>query len=206
MKLSIRVINKRSLKSRFKQLYHSVLTVLLLSICLSVASSKIYAQSNTLNTGDRVKVKAPTVNSDIFNGTVTGLSSSAIRIQSKNSETTVPLASIEELYVHNGKKRNVKAGAFLGFLTGGITFGVSFTESGSDDLTAYSNALVVLGGGMVGAAAGAIAGIFIRSDRWVNIPVVGLMSSPSSGYLNGPTVSPMISVQWSLGKKKGHSN
>lgn len=111
MKFTNQFIDKRSCTWRFQRLHLSILTVFLTGLLL-VSQSTSFAQINKLNAGDRVKVKAPTMNNEILIGTVAELSSSAIRIKSKQSDFTIPLGSIENLYVHKGEKGILTPGPF----------------------------------------------------------------------------------------------
>jgi hypothetical protein len=129
-----------------------------------------------LPTGVRVRVS-----SNAFRGTVQGVllrgdaTSIHIAPESVGAVQSVPLASITKLEAALERRRNPLLGAVVGTVAFGL-LGASFPvdpatchDPSSTDFCSRTEA--VGAGAFVGAALGAVAGLFIKSDRFVVVDV-----------------------------------
>ena len=104
----------------------------------------------------------------------------------------IPLASVERLEVARGRRTTAREGALVGGLAGGVLGGLvaggitkTLCEIGSDCRVETAQASLVGAGlfGAAGAAAGALIGLAMKTDRWERLPVdrvrVGIRPAPS---------------------------
>ncbi len=119
--------------------------------------------------GDRVRVTAPTLDIDKYDGTLQALAGDTLTINSLR----VALIWVTGLDIHRGTKSNAGKGAAIGLLVGAgiaVAAGIWFSEAfnGSTQgvcetgCISWAVTLALLGAG-IGAA--------IRTDRWEEVPL-----------------------------------
>ena len=145
-------------------------------ICiLGGASTKIAAQE-PLVSGSRVRVTAPDC----------ALRGEAATFRTLRADTLVlettecPLASVTRFDVSRGQKSHALLGAGIGFTAGALGAVVicKVVEKGSCELTDDDITLeAALITGAIGGLAAGIAGYFIKTDRWEEVPLERLRVS-----------------------------
>ena len=115
-------------------------------------------------------------------GRLTLVSGDTIMIAARDSMWVYDLNEVSRVEVSRGRKSHWLAGAGIGFVVGAATAYVALSSGGSTstcDQSANQDAvsvgeciaLAALVGGVPGAGLGAVAGLFIRSERWQDVPV-----------------------------------
>ena len=143
---------------------------------LGGAPTEIAAQA-PLTSGSRVRVTAPDCG---LRGQATGFQ--ALRAGTLVLETTeCPLSSVTRLDVSRGERSQWARGLGVGFL-GGALIGAVYggTHAGTDAWDLPTEVAVGLGAaffGAGGALVGGIAGYFIKTDRWEEVPLERLSVS-----------------------------
>lgn len=182
-------------------------STLFLLLFASFSFSQVYAQTEGVKEGDRVRVTAPTVKSGKIKGTVSSLSSEVLLVSVKDTIIFIPNESIRKLEISDGKKRNIGKGAIIGGISGGVFLGIvslatnepckegewCFFEMSNREAFGFGALAGALGGGLNGA----IIGTFIKTNRWKKVPVsvsINRIKSANS-YLAG---EPVLSIRVSL--------
>ena len=171
------------------------------------------AQSDLLDAGDRVRITVTSRSPSRVIGTLVAFTPSSVTIATEQETLYIQKASIEQLAVSLGKKRNTIRGALVGGATGGIVLGMTALADSPPDNPCVSipgficgrdeviNARAVISktimGVVTGAAAGAMIGTFIRTDRWEKCPLqVSLELEPAGG--DERPVTGAVSIRWPL--------
>lgn len=130
-------------------------------------------------------------------GRLARLTGDTIVIEAGDSTATHPLKSVSRVEASAGTRSHWLAGAGIGFAVGWTVAYVALSSGGSTstcDQSANQDAasvggciaLATLVGGMPGFGLGAVAGLFIRSERWREVPLNRLRVSagpePGSGF------------------------
>lgn len=103
---------------------------------------------------------------------------------------SIERADIRQLQISDGRRRNPGKGALLG---AGVGLGVGVLAAATlDDCTVGTSRfwfdlcegeedVLILGSMVAGAAWGALIGMFIKSERWVDVPPAALTLGPDRG-------------------------
>lgn len=121
-------------------------------------------------------------------GRLTLISGDTILMVAGDSTLAYDLNAVSRVEVSRGRKSHWLAGAGIGFVVGAATAYVALNSGGSTSTcdrsanqdavsTGECIALAALVGGVPGAGLGAVAGLFIRSERWQDVPVDRLQVS-----------------------------
>lgn len=173
-----------------KNRWYCVLIALILFLGLTL-SSNTFAQIKNLDSGDKVRVYAPSIEYQAIYGTIYDITASALFLDSDDFSIRIPFDTIKSLDLHRGKRRNTGKGAFIGtasgILIGGIFGLVAYEECESDafcwDFGRGAQALFGAGlGAASGLVIGSIIGFWTITDRWVEVPI-----NVSIGYNYFPT-------------------
>lgn len=178
-------------------------------ILLLASFSAVMAQETTpgLEAGDRVRVTfpcdralgtafQPTGRVCRSDGRLALLTRDTIVIAAGNSTTAHSLESVSRVEVGTGTKSHWLPGAAIGFAVGWTAAYVALSSGGSTstcDQSANQDAVSVgecvalsaLVGGVPGFGLGALVGIFIRSERWQDVPLDRVRVSAGSGPGDG---------------------
>ena len=154
---------------------HSALVVLALALAVAPPDGVIAQDTLTVKVGSRVRVTAPELDLDKYDGTVAVVRSDTLTV----GTVQVPLASVTRLDVHKGRKGNVGKGAIIGTLVGvptGLALGVFYQQacSNTSDIGETCLALIPIGAvavGLAGALVGGTIGSLIKTDRWEEVPL-----------------------------------
>ncbi|MDZ7690145.1 MAG: hypothetical protein U5K69_03140 [Balneolaceae bacterium] len=173
----------------------------------------IHAQIIGIEEGDRVKVMVPSMSDRDIVGTILGITESVVELSTRKEMISIPVVSIEKLYVTNGEKKNTGKGFLVGAVSGGFILGLTAAVTNPPPENCNQNpsfmcgafefsaveafALGAVGGILVGGATGAIIGVFTKTDRWEQMPLsfsAGLLSSSQTGVGFSPGVSFRVSL------------
>ena len=155
-------------------------SILFVLICIfGGAPTEIAAQEPfSLQPGERVRVTA--LDCGLRGG---GTEFRALRADTLVLETTeCPLASVTRLDVSRGRKSHARLGAGIGFVAGALGAVVACRggcvigeeDDFSDFAVPFAFAI-----GLIGGVAGGITGLFIKTDRWEEVPIERLRVSPT---------------------------
>lgn len=148
----------------------------LVAVLAVVPLTRVTAQDPPpVTVGTRVRVTAPDLDIDKYDGTVTAVRSDTLTV----GTLQVPLASVTRLDVHQGRKGNVGKGAIIGTLVGvptGLALGILYQQACSDSIETGETclALIPIGAvavGLAGALVGGTIGALIKTDRWEEVPL-----------------------------------
>lgn len=128
-----------------------------------------------------------------FVGHLEGASRDSLRIRVGSTDgplVSIDLGDIQELEISDGRKRNPGTGALVG---AGVGLGLGVLAAATlDDCTVGTSRfwfdlcegeedVLILGSVIAGAAWGALIGMFIKSERWVDVPPAALTLAPDRG-------------------------
>ena len=108
------------------------------------------------------------------------MTSGALEVQGEEGSQRFSVASVTRLDVSRGRKSHALLGAGIGFAAGalGAVVFCKVVEKGSCDLTDDDITLeAALITGAIGGVAAGIAGHFIKTDRWEEVPLERLRVS-----------------------------
>lgn len=89
-----------------------------------------------------------------------------------DSTVLCPLTAVERLEVSAGRKSHLWVGAGIGLLAGAALGAITWPSAGCDWVSEGQCRLYgALGLGAVGAVAGGVTGLLIKSDRWEEVPL-----------------------------------
>ncbi len=157
------------------------ITVLVAVLAVTPFISVTAQQRLPVKPGDLVRITAPDLGINKYTGVLGAVDRDTLTV----GRTRVALASVARLDVRWGRKDHVVMGGLIGFVAGAAVGGVIGYAGGDDPpascfmfCTAGDKARVsgVLLGG-AGAVVGLIAGAFIKSDRWKEVPLERLSVS-----------------------------
>ncbi len=136
--------------------------------------SSLAAQEAPVESGARVRVKAPPRQPGWVVGTVVGWESESLVLEPEEPGTSLTFArdQITRLDVHRGRKGRALLGGGIGLLSG-VVFSFVLVAQLERDHDRFRNDRVVLGAvfGGGGALLGALVGLLIRTDRWEAVPL-----------------------------------
>ncbi len=145
-------------------------------ICIFGGAPTEISAQEPLASGSRVRVTAPDCALRGEAATFRVLRADTLVLET----TECPLASVTRLDVSRGRKSWVGLGIFIGVSAGALgavvyckTLDVSGCKFFDDDLTPA----IAIGFGALGGLAGGIAGYFIKTDRWEEVPLERLQVS-----------------------------
>jgi hypothetical protein len=126
--------------------------------------------------GSRVRISAPSlVKGDHIQGVIAAIDGDSATV---STESGVPVVVAREAVgsfeVSIGRKRNTLKGAAIGAVVGaalGFAMHVDPQNCGMNSPNACSRGEAIGIGTLGGAAWGAIIGAFVKSDRWVHVPL-----------------------------------
>ncbi len=130
-----------------------------------------------VNVGDRVRLTAPTLDIDKYDGTLRAMDRDTLIVDSLR----VALLSVTRLDVHRGRKSNAGKGALVGGIVGGVLGGVAgavlagFCEMNGGSSQPASEcrpafmAVGTLAVGGFGALVGVVVGAGSTGDRWEEV-------------------------------------
>ncbi|MDH4348275.1 MAG: hypothetical protein OEW17_05680, partial [Gemmatimonadota bacterium] len=137
------------------------------------------AQQPQLLPGQRVRVTAPEHGLARAHATLEGIEGGDLVLRTDTTRR-VPLASVARLEAHAGRRSHWLAGAVIGLAAGASATYIALSGSGSTalcDQSANQDAIgsgeclgLVALGGVAGAGLGALVGMFIKSDKWADVP------------------------------------
>ncbi len=167
-------------------------SILFVLICIFGGASTEIAAQELLASGSRVRVTAPDC---ALRGQAATFR--ALRADTLVLETTeCPLSSVTRLDVSRGERSRWARGLGVGFL-GGALIGAAYggTHAGTDAWDLPTDVAVGLGAAFFGAGGGlvgGIAGYFIKTDRWEEVPLerlsVSLAPQRDGGFALGFSV------------------
>ncbi len=160
---------------------HSALVALALALAVAPPDGVIAQDTLAVKVGTRVRVTAPELDLDKYDGTVVAVRGDTLTV----GTVQVPLASVTRLDVHQGRKGNGGKGAIIGTLVGlptGLALGVFYQQacSNSSDIGQTCLGLVPIGAvavGLAGALVGGTVGALMKTDRWSEVPLERLRVS-----------------------------
>jgi len=137
---------------------------------LAVASStSIIAQEQALQPGQRVRVTVPSLDLSKHQDTFQRVAGDTLVLSSAG----YALPDVTRFDVYAGRKSHLWLGAGIGLLAGAITGAVTWTSIGDcgfvDDSECRFYGSLLFGG--VGAVAGGVVGLLIKTDRWEEVPL-----------------------------------
>lgn len=180
--------------------FAALLGVLLLSP-LHLGAQGAAQQPESLRSGSRVRISAPSISGQLLSGTVFFTEGDTLFLDRKNRPgAVIPLGAVESIEVSRGKDhwRGALQGAGVGAAVGGVAFAVGAVSSGgwSCDYCLYGSSLVtgfVVGAVYVGVPSGLIGGL-VGAERWERIaPPVRLRLTPEPG--GGGSVGVSFSIR-----------
>jgi hypothetical protein len=136
--------------------------------------------------GTRVRVISSNVQGAVLGHVASVDDGSLVLTLDNNLPVRIPRESITGLDVSSGRKRHVLEGTLIGaaaFGLLGFAFPVDSHNCGANTDNFCSRGEAVAGATIVGAAYGALIGVFVKSDRWH--PVV----------LGGPKVNTSLDIE-----------
>lgn len=168
--------------------------IVLLCLAIGVGMGTAAAQApgeSPLRKGDRVRIRTPWSPSTI-EGTLVAADAAGLSVQTKGRDAgrrSFSLSEIAGLEVSRGKKRNVLWGALIGTAAGVF---VDLAATTGDQSPCDYGACVVLPA--MGAAAGALVGLAVKTERWESVPTdrlaVRVTGVPGRGLA--------LAVRWSF--------
>lgn len=196
----------------------STTLLILLTVCSLVVSwSPLLAQQTAadLQVGQRVRLTYPcepeepareesTGRACRAEGSLALMAGDTLVVEGENSASRHDLNDLSRVQVSSGKKSHWLVGAAIGFVVGtGAAYAAlsSGGSTGTCDQSANQDAistgeciaLSALVGGFPGAGVGTVVGLFIRSERWRDVPIagprVGLRAVPGAGVQLELTIS-----------------
>ncbi len=143
------------------------ITLLVVVVAVTPLSNIRAQDSLPVTVGDRVRVTAPDIDLNRYDGTIRVIGRNALTVD------TLPIAleSVTRLDIHRGRKSKSGTGALIGAGIGLVFFAyrVSVCSSFICDGGAIMAAFPIVVGG--GAGIGALVGWLIKSDRWEEVPL-----------------------------------
>jgi hypothetical protein len=142
------------------------------------------AQQPRVAPGQRVRVTAPDVGLTRAPATLEAIDGGELVLRT-DATRRVPLASVARLEMYAGRRSHWLLGAGIGFVAGaGATYlvlnppGSSSTalcdQSANQDAIGTGECLGLTAlGGVAGAGLGALVGLFLKSDKWTDVPREG---------------------------------
>jgi hypothetical protein len=163
-------------------------------ICAALAGRSLEAQargvSASLSSGARIRYTLDIPERDRYVATVAAVSGDSLYLRYGNGDTATPLAlgRLARLEVSVGRDRHVGRDAMIGGAVGALGFalvsGIATSSSHPHACPATVLQASCLGpeahhdiggaavrGGFGGILAGAILGVFHRSDHWIDVPL-----------------------------------
>jgi hypothetical protein len=140
---------------------------------LTSGSLAMAQESADLAPGARIRVTAPGAGRVQVVGNILTLDEKAITIVNDGQPVKVPRELITRLEVSWGRKRHVLPALLIGAAVGGL-LGAASPLCSSDlygQTTCLSRGELIGYGIAGGAGTGAIVGAFVKSDKWVELPV-----------------------------------
>ncbi len=163
----------------------------LIAIAAVAWPGQLAAQVWEVQSGSRVRITAPGIQSEQLVGSVSAIRGDTIllKLDATEEERAVSLRSLERIELSVGEKRHTLEGLLIG--TGaGVLLGFLASRGAEDDdpsgcfnlgwgggcfnpgLTAgEKRGLAVIGGGFFFGGVGAIVGALTKSDRWQEVPL-----------------------------------
>lgn len=176
----------------------------MVGIYISPASAQ---QFQNLEEGDRIRISTPVVKPNTITGTVSILDGSVVALSVKDSLVYVSESLVQNVEISTGKRRVIGRGMLIGAVSGLLLSGLinSYLNDacrvGEDCIFANSNGEAFIRGGttglIFGGLSGAIAGFFIRIDRWKNVPV-GVAMDVSPILPDQKKLEPKLSLRFSF--------
>lgn len=164
-----------------------ILINILVFIIIFLSPGIIYAQADSISSGDVIRVNAPKYFHDSMVGNFISIKIDSLYLQINKRLFTIPLQQITKFEVSRGKRTNTKNGAIIGGFSGGLglgliaAIGASGEQEGWSIITpgqAFLAGLVT--GSLIGSVTGAIIGSGIYSPRWVEVTVDSLTAVQKS--------------------------
>lgn len=148
--------------------------ILAFTLSLLVPNADLGAQATPpLETGSRIRVRAPDAGANKLVGSYLGTVADTLRVQLEELSyvRSIPISSVVALETSRGRKSNALKGLGFGFLGGagaGLVVGLAVDE------TEGLNRLQLIGlstgfFGACGAVVGLLAGAMITSERWEEV-------------------------------------
>ena len=134
---------------------------------------------NAVDVGDRVRIKAPSLQQGRISGRLLERAGDSFVIEHGTRPVRVPVSAIESLEVHRGRRSRWKEGGLIGFVPGAVLGGLVGAYAACDDQPrdcsgaggATAGALLV---GGTTAVLGAGMGALFKVDRWQRTTTVRL--------------------------------
>lgn len=146
--------------------------------------------TNILNTGDEVRVHAPSIRTSRIRGTVVLYQGSTLDLRERGTGAmvSIPVTDIRALArnegVHRGASswRMARFGGFVG-AAGGLVAGPLIATADADGDVGATMAISGLAGTVGGAALGALVGAVFATDQWqrFRMPIVPSVSIAPGG-------------------------
>lgn len=154
-----------------------------------------FAQSSTVSpvVGSRIRIEVPTTLARWFEGTVKEIDEQTLLIEIANHPAfRVQRQAITALDVSTGRRRLIGKGALIGAGIGAVMY--AYGMRSIDDADANEKSAVLAAALGTGAFYGAAVGAFIKTDRWVAVPIAP--APVSSTAAKGRKVLTLVSLSF----------
>lgn len=156
--------------------------ILMLLILTTAPLTAGAATDDTVMVGQRVRITAPKVSEESFEGTVTAIGPQSVTIRSSADKRSheFPLSIVEKVEVARGKTSRARAGAIAGGAWGllaGQYQGNAATRFDKPSVGYVATAVVI------GSGIGALVGSIFKTDNWVPVSkeLVAVRVQPEPG-------------------------
>ena len=157
--------------------------VLAAFVLLMPGSTALAQQTPDLAVGTRVRVTASGAARQQLAGNIVAVDEKALTVVDDGKPVRVPRELVTKLDVSWGRRRNVWQGLLIGAAAGGVIGAIlplcSPDLSGQEVCSTRGELLT--GGVITFGGLGTIAGVFVKSDKWVETPVDGVRISLQPG-------------------------
>ena len=140
-------------------------SMLVVALVLQTGDAPCSAQK--LVSGQRVRVKAPSISRHAFFGSIVRITADTLFVEKKTLRkvrvAAVPIDAVTKLEISRGKRGNAGKGFVAGSLIGGV-IGVGFSKMKLFGEEIGPAPIFVFGGG--GALIGICFGVMTSTDRW----------------------------------------
>ena len=155
---------------------NKVLIILISLILFFCANQQVYAQLDSLSSGDRIRITATKYFFQPTIATFEKLHSDSLFININKRTLAIPVNLIKKLEVSKKQKRNMITGMIVGSLAGGVVLGIAmhFEEQNAEGFGKVGQPGFWGGfatGVLLGGSIGALVGSQLKSEKWEQISI-----------------------------------